>query len=108
MAKIAKNQWLGKTGRSVATWLELDIDAVEDTLLNSLHDAADQTKLDWIDLMYRIKAPEAIFHVGEFAPTGDLQCSSCGTNTHVYMAQKLRPCRHCQNEEFIYNDLNVH
>lgn len=108
MAKESKNQWLGKTGRSVAMWLELDVEAVEDSLLNSIHDIADQTKLDWIDLMYRIKAPEAIFHVGEFAPTGDLQCSNCGNNLHIYMAQKLQPCPNCKNEEYIYRDANVH
>jgi len=108
MSKETKNQWLGKTGRSVAMWLELDVDAVEDTLLNSIHDVADQTRLDWIDLMYRIEAPEAIFHKGELAPTGDLECTHCGTITHIYMEHRLQNCRHCQNEEFVYKDDSVH
>ena len=108
MANRNNKDWIGIAGRSVANILELDVDAVEFALLHSLHDAADQAQLDWIDLMYRLQAPEAVYHVGEMAPAGHLECSNCGSPLEIYMPQTLQPCMQCKNTEFIYSDLKVH
>lgn len=108
MANSGNKDWLGKAGRSVAWMLELDVDAVEFALLHSIHDVADQSQLDWIDLMYRLRAPEAVYHVGELAPAGKLECSSCGQGMEIYIPQVLHSCSQCQNTEFIYSDLTLH
>lgn len=108
MANRDNKDWIGKAGRNLAWMLELDVDAVEYALLHSIHDVADQAQLDWIDLMYRLRAPEAIYHVGELSPAGKLVCSNCGHHMEIYIPQSLKPCSHCENTEFIYSDLNVH
>ncbi|GEM_PF-885203 len=108
MAARNNKDWIGRAGRSMAGLLELDVDAVEYALLHSLHDAADQAQLDWIDLMYRLQSPEAIYHVGEMAPAGHLECSNCGSPLEIYMPQTLQPCNQCESTEYVYSDLKVH
>ena len=108
MAKSDKGDWFVKTGRSLVHWLDLDLDSVEEILRSSIHDASDQARLDWLDLMYRLQSPHALYHIGEMVPSGDIECTRCGHVRHIYMAQKLPSCPNCGCQEFIYSDQNLH
>ncbi len=104
----SKKDWLGKTGKGVASWLDIDLDMFEEQLLKSLGDIADPTQLEWLDLMYRLESQEGLYHVGELAPAGDLSCTQCGKQIHLYIAQELTACARCHNIEFLYKDDNLH
>lgn len=103
-----KKHWLDKSGRSVASWLDIDLEALEVQLLKSIEEVADPTRSEWIDLMSRLEAPEGVYHVGELAPSGDLTCTKCGRKVHLYVPQELTSCTRCHNVEFLYQDENLH
>lgn len=106
MSGKSNKGWLNRTGRSLSWWL--DVDAVEDQLLDSLGHVADKTRLDWLDLMYRLQSPQGLFHQGELSPAGDLCCTQCERIIHLYVPQLLQVCVRCGNPEFLFKDDQLH
>ena len=105
---VNKKDWIIGPDQAGASWLDLDLEAFENQLLHSLEEIGDRTKADWLELQYRLHAPENIFHVGELTPAGDLVCTHCQRKTHFHVPQLLQPCVACHNPEFHFLDDLLH
>jgi len=92
--------YLADTGAELSSWLQFDLELIEDRLWEMFTAAADQTKLAYLDLARRAQRA-AEYHTGEVTTVGSLQCSACGELLHFHTTGHIPPCPRCRQTVFV-------
>lgn len=90
--------YLSETGHDFATWLDFDIELIEDRLKDLFSQAADQTTVELLQL--KQQAERAEYHTGEITGPGTLVCDKCGEKLHFHRVGKIPPCPKCKGTVF--------
>ncbi len=80
-------------------WLALDLSLMERQVVEMLLGIADKTSVELGQL--REQAVEAnLYHTGEMAAPGTLQCIECGHLLHMKTTGHIPPCAKCRGTTF--------
>lgn len=90
---------LATTGEELRTWLGIDLQLMEDWLLDMFAQAADKTKLEWMQLEQNAREA-SLYHTGEITGPGTLTCSACGEVVHFHDVGHIPPCPRCRETVF--------
>ena len=96
-----KSHLLNDVTHGVASFLEIDVSAIEDQLLEAVRDLADPAEVELMTLKRELDA--ASYHVllaGEVAGSGDYICCDCAKHFHLQRPSELQPCVMCDGERF--------
>lgn len=93
-------EYLADTGEALSTWLQFDLELVEDRLWEAFTAAADQTKLAYLELAQRAQRASE-YHTGDITTMGTLQCTQCGELLHFHATGHIPPCPRCHNTRFV-------
>ena len=93
-------EYLADSGSELSSWLQFDVELVEDRLWEVFTAAADQTKLAYLELAQRAQRASE-FHTGELTTVGSLYCSACGELLHFHGTSHIPPCPKCHNTHFL-------
>lgn len=86
--------YLASTGKDLGQWLRFDIEQVESRLLELFANAADRTRLEFLEFENRVAA-ESEYHTGEITAPGTLLCDNCGKKLHFHATGHIPPCPIC-------------
>jgi len=92
-------EYLADSGAELSSWLQFDVELVEDRLWEVFTAAADQTKLAYLDLAQRAQRASE-YHTGELTTVGTLRCSACGELLHFHGTGHIPPCPKCHSTRF--------
>lgn len=95
----AANYLTGPAAQELGAWLRFDIEQLEQRILESFLAAADQTKLELMQLQRR-GAERPDYRTGEITGFGTLVCEQCGKSLHFYEPGRIPPCPGCRNTRF--------
>ncbi len=90
---------LADTGEELGSWLRFDMEQIEDRFLEFLARAADQTRLEILELEEQLQA-DPPHHSGEITGPGTLYCSDCGQAIHFHETGHIPPCPKCHGSNF--------
>jgi len=90
--------YLAETGDDFATWLDFDIELIEDRMKELFAQAADQTTIELLQLKQQARLSE--YHTGEITGPGTLVCDTCGKKLHFHLVAKIPPCPKCRATRF--------
>jgi hypothetical protein len=90
---------LATTGQELRAWLGIDLQLMEDWLLDMFAQAADKTKLEWMQLEQNAREA-TLYHSGEITGPGTLECVACGEVMHFYAVGHIPPCPRCRESVF--------
>lgn len=93
-------QYLAKTGEDLNSWFQFDVQLIETQLLGMFMDAADQTKLAYLQLADQAQQA-AEYRSGEITTVGTLQCVQCGELLHFSATAHIPPCPKCRHTHFV-------
>jgi hypothetical protein len=91
-------RYLVETGEEFRNWLRTDISLIENRLLDSLAEVADQTSLQlkqWAE-----QARRTPYRTGEVTGPGVLICNACGEQVHFHKVGRIPPCPKCHATEY--------
>jgi predicted RNA-binding Zn-ribbon protein involved in translation (DUF1610 family) len=91
--------YLAHTGRELRDWLYVDAKLIEVKLLEMFAQAADQTRLELMQLQERARHA-AERHAGEITGIGTLHCAACGQLLHFHTTGHIPPCPKCRGTIF--------
>lgn len=91
--------YLADSGAELESWLQFDIELVEDRLWDAFTAAADQTKLALLELQERARLASE-YRTGEVTTVGTLQCENCGELLHFHTTGPIPPCPKCGETRF--------
>ncbi|MGB0732309.1 MAG: zinc ribbon-containing protein [Pontibacterium sp.] len=92
--------YLHESGEGLASWLNFDINVLEETLRQGLLALADNTRVDMEILRERLDAGEMLYMTGEFATPGVFGCCACGAETSLLAPRKISTCDNCGSDQF--------
>ena len=90
--------YLAETGSDFATWLDFDIELIEDRMKELFAQAADQTTVELLQLKEQARRSE--YHTGEITGPGTLVCDTCGEKLHFHRVNRIPPCPKCRATRF--------
>lgn len=91
--------YLQQTGREFTSWLNFDLQMVEQRVLDLFAKVADKTRLE----LDRLSAQAHIYqtyHTGEISTIGTLVCDNCGNEIHFKKTGRIPPCGKCHHTSF--------
>jgi Na+/phosphate symporter len=92
-------QYLSYTGRSLADWLNFDLDLVEARLMELFAAMVDHTRLELDRLAEQARQTQEL-HTGEIASPGTLRCVRCEAELHFNRMGHIPPCGKCHGTVF--------
>lgn len=92
-------EYLAETGHELESWLQFDIELVEDRLWEAFTAAADQTKLAFLELEEQARLASE-YRTGEVTGMGTLQCVNCGELLRFHAPGPIPPCPQCGETRF--------
>jgi predicted RNA-binding Zn-ribbon protein involved in translation (DUF1610 family) len=92
-------EYLADSGAELSSWLQFDVEQVEERLWEAFTAAADQTKLAYLELEQRAQRASE-YHTGELTSVGTLQCTKCGELLHFHSTGHIPPCPQCHHTHF--------
>ncbi len=92
-------EYLADSGEELKQWLQFDLELIEDRLWDMFAQAADQTKLAFLQLAERAQRASQ-YHTGEITTLGTLQCVQCGELLHFHATGHIPPCPKCHGSVF--------
>ena len=91
--------YIADTGEDLKKWWRFDLDQIEQRLLDTFSQVADQTSVqlrNWAE-----QAREAaLYHAGEVTGPGTLVCDACGAEMNMHEAGRIPPCPKCHATSF--------
>lgn len=91
---------LSQSGEAISSWVNFDIELIEDRLLDAFSQVADKTSLQLNQLAEQGKrGPE--YHTGELTRLGTLACQECDTLLHFTKTSRIPPCPKCHKTVFV-------
>jgi len=91
--------YIAETGEDLKKWWRFDLDQIEQRLLDTFSQVADQTSVQlrsWAE-----QARQAgLYHTGEVSGPGTLVCSACGAEINMHKTGRIPPCSKCHGTSF--------
>jgi polyhydroxyalkanoate synthesis regulator phasin len=91
--------YIADTGEDLKKWWRFDLDQIEQKLLDTFSQVADQTSVqlqNWAE-----QARQAsLYHTGEVTGPGTLVCDACGAEMNMHKAGRIPPCPKCHATSF--------
>jgi len=91
--------FLNETGREFRDWFRFDWQLINQRLLDTFSNVADQTSLAFRDLAERARRA-SLYHAEEITGPGTLVCTECGTEVHFCHVSRIPPCPNCHAKTF--------
>lgn len=91
--------FLNETGREFRDWFRFDWQLINQRLLDTFSNVADQTSLAFRDLAERARRA-SLYHAEEITGPGTLVCTQCGEEMHFRHVSRIPPCPNCHGREF--------
>ncbi len=91
--------YLARTGRDLGAWLRFDVKVLEERFLELLTRAADQTRLQLLEVAERAERATH-YATGEVMSPGTLSCEACGKQIHLHRTGHIPPCAACHGTRF--------
>ncbi len=91
--------YLQKTGHEFSSWLNFDLQLVEQRALDLFAKVADKTRLELDRLSAQANAYQT-YHTGEISTIGTLVCDHCGNEIHFKKTGRVPPCGKCHHTSF--------
>lgn len=91
---------LATSGEDLKNWFQFDMQLIEAQLLEMFMEAADQTKLAYLQLA-REARDDVQYQSGEVTTVGTLQCINCGESMHFHTTGHIPPCPQCYRTTFV-------
>ncbi|MFK5985572.1 MAG: zinc ribbon-containing protein [Pseudomonadota bacterium] len=91
---------LEKQNKSLAEWLQFDVQLIESKLLEVFSTMTDKTRLE-LNKLSHLAEREHIWHTGEVTSVGTITCKQCKTQLHYQKAGRIPPCPKCHKTEFV-------
>jgi hypothetical protein len=91
--------YIAETGEDLKKWWRFDLDQIEQRLLDTFSQVADQTSVQlhsWAEQARQVN----LYHTGEITGPGTLVCDSCGAEMHMHKAGRIPPCPKCATTAF--------
>lgn len=95
---------LEKSNKSLAQWLEIEPEKVEQGVLSVLSLMTDQTRLELDKLKHLAQQQPNVWHTGEVTVAGILVCNTCGKELHYQKPGRIPPCPKCHKTEFVFKE----
>ena len=95
--------YLATTRGELREWFLFDLSLIEERLLDMFRLAADQTRLELLELEQRTLAAGA-YHTGEVTGIGTLRCTGCDKLLHFHRPARIPPCAACRGTVFVRPD----
>jgi NADH pyrophosphatase NudC (nudix superfamily) len=93
-------QYMSQSGKELSTWLNFDLELVEDRLLEIFAKVADKTSTELAQLAAQAKQATE-YHTGEITGIGTLSCQNCDTLMHFKKTSRIPPCPKCHKTVFV-------
>ena len=109
-------QYLADSQGELEDWLRFDLKLIEERILEMFALAADQTKLELIQLAERATHTDVLvsreagrrkrprhageYHTGDITSIGTLQCVACDELLHFHTTSHIPPCPKCHARVF--------
>ncbi len=91
--------YLASSGSELRQWLRFDIEMVEERLFDFFAQAADRSRLEFLDFENLVTAGSQ-YSTGEVTSPGTLSCESCGKVIHFHATGHIPPCPACHKTRF--------
>ena len=94
--------WLAQSSDDdphLGDWLRMDLQMLESWLWEAFSAIADRTKLELQE--FTTTGEPSIYHSGEVAGPGTLQCTSCGHELSFTRPEMIPKCPGCEHQEFV-------
>ena len=92
--------YLERSGKQFSTWLNFDLELIEDRMLDVFAKIADKTRMELAQLAAQAKRAQE-YHTGEITSIGTLACQDCNTLLHFKKTSRIPPCPKCHKTVFI-------
>ncbi|WP_028305030.1 zinc ribbon-containing protein [Oceanospirillum maris] len=92
--------FVNTTGRGLGEWLNIDLSALELSLLEALQSVADKTRVDQLELEQKLESDPSIYIEGELATAGSFSCTECEKIVVVTHTRPVERCHRCGNHLF--------
>ncbi len=92
--------FVSTTGRGLGEWLNIDLSALELSLVKALQSVADKTRIDQLELGQKLESDMATYLEGELATAGTFSCTSCDKMVVVTHTKTIERCHRCDNHIF--------
>ena len=92
--------FLADTGKQVAQWLDIDIDALSRRVAESLLSIADRSVVERERFEDDLEAARADYCEGEMAAPGKMACVHCDVVVTLEEVARLEPCHKCGHRYF--------
>ncbi|RFA30269.1 hypothetical protein CAI21_06535 [Alkalilimnicola ehrlichii] len=93
-------QYVASSDKDYRTWLQMDLQLIENWIWDRFTSVADQTKVELLQFQEAANMPEE-YHTGEIAGPGSLSCLNCGKEIHFSQTGHIPPCPSCHHSRFI-------
>lgn len=91
--------FLEKNRAEFSDWINLEMDLIEDTILDSLPPLVDETRLALDQLKNRAESVGE-WHTGEIVAPGQFVCKSCNKTVELQKTGHIPPCPACKGTKF--------
>lgn len=91
--------YLNQSGKDLRSWLQFDLELIEDRLLDLFTSAADKTRLEMLDFEEQMERAQH-YHTGEITGPGTLICDECGSRLNFHATAHIPPCAACHGSRF--------
>jgi DNA-directed RNA polymerase subunit RPC12/RpoP len=93
-------RYLSAGGRSVASWLGIDLDQLSRKVVDSLFSIADRSKVERLRFEEDLEAARADYCEGEMAAPGRMACVHCDAVVELEKVTRIEPCHQCGHRYF--------
>jgi hypothetical protein len=98
---VNEHHLVGDITQGVAGWLEIDVDAIEDQLLETVKEVANPATVELNQLQAELQASSVrVLLAGEDAHSGDWICCDCNKHFYLEAATTLKECLMCDSTRF--------
>jgi hypothetical protein len=92
--------YLHETGEGLASWLNFDLNILEQSVKQQVMHLADQTIVENIELNEKLECNAVQYLSGELCGAGTLRCLSCNEQKQILKTVIIEPCHNCQSNYF--------
>ncbi len=92
-------EYLQRSGNEFSTWLQFDLQQIENRMFEMFAKVADRTRFELDKLAIQARAAKQ-YHTGEITGIGTLYCADCNTQMHFKKTGRIPPCPKCHKTEF--------
>lgn len=92
-------EYLQRSGKEFSTWLQFDLQQIENRMFELFAKVADRTRFELDKLAIQARSAKQ-YHTGEITGIGTLYCADCSTQMHFKKTGRIPPCPKCHHTVF--------